>query len=619
MRALLWALAVAAAVLIGAGAIAGWKLRSVASDLKTARDILRRVDNEVSDGHLAQARADLDRANRLVSRANSRLYGGLDYTLIDWLPVVHQNVRALRSSVGLAYRMVNGGSSILASAQPLQGPDGRLEVSLNRGGIPLSTVSDAQRATAELASSLPGRDQQPSGTFLLGPVAELQRTVQDEAVKRRRQLEVLSRGMALLDDMVGSEGPRRYLLAVANTAEERGAGGMILSFGELLSADGSFKLGSFGNIDKLKPVIRPVGATLPDDYRQRWTGYPFDTNFRQATLGADFPTVAPVLAQLYTASSGLPVDGVIQVDPAGLAAILAATGPADVPGIGTLTSADVVDFTENRAYFRFTDDEQRRSVLTDVARACFDKLVSGEYPSIRKLATELSDAVAGRHILMWTVHPLAATQLRFFDADGSLPPPSADYMSLTLQNMSGNKLDYYLDSSLDIRSVAAPRDDSRRYVDATLTVANTAPGDGTLQYVFGPYQPFLKRGRYHGVVSLYVPAGTELLGVDGSTATPAATYTEGGREVVSFEIDTDAGHTDRFVVHLALLPAPGSRPSLLLVPQPRVRPTVATVDLAWDRRDRLQGRVVLDRSWLLESGSAPKLASGPRTAASHIG
>jgi len=619
IRTLLWTVGILVLVLGAAGLVAALRFRQAASDLRTARDILRRVEVEVSDGRLAEARSELGNAQNVIARANNRVYGGVEFDLIDWLPVVHQNVRALRSSVGLAYTMVNGGAQILTSAKSLQGPTGRLEVSLTKGSIPLSTVVDTEQATAQLASSLPGKAQKLDSNLLIGPVAKLQRSVRDEATKRRTQLEVLARGMALLDDMAGASGPRHYLIAVANTAEERGAGGMVLSYGELDAADGKFTLGKFEHVDALPPVAKPVGTTLPDDYRQRWDGYPYATNFRQATLGADFPTVAPVLGQLYTASSGKAVDGVIQIDPAGLAAIVANTGPVDVPGLGQVTAQDLVDYSVNRAYFQFPDRDQRQSVLGDVARAAFDKLLSGEYPSLRRLASDLSDSVAGRHILMWTDDEVAATQLRFFDADGALPPASSNYLALTVQNMSGNKLDYYLGTSLDVHSVAAPAGDGRRFVDVAVRVANDAPPDGTLRYVFGPFTPNLKRGRYHGVVSLYVPTGTAFRGADGPSSTPPAVYTEGGREVVSFEIDTDAGRADTFVLHLALLPVSSDASSLLLVPQARIRPTRVTVALDQGRAGMVRGDVVLDQSWQLAPSLPAVPASGPKLAPSRTG
>ena len=617
VAALLWVGGIFAAVLIVAGVIAALQLRRAASDLKQARDILRTVETQVTEGHLAEAQANLSHAQTIIAHANGSVYGGLEYTIIGWIPVVHQNLTAIRSSVGLAYTMVNGGSQILATAKPLQGANGRLDVSLVNGRVPLQTLVAVEAQTAQLATVLPGRDTHVSGTWLLGPVEDLQRTVHDEAVKRQSQLEVLSRGMALLDEMAGANGPQRYVIGVANTAEERGAGGMILSYGELDGANGQFTLGKFDHVDGLPPLYKPVGTTLPDDYRARWDGFAYDTNFRQSTLSADFPTVAPVVSQLYAASTSLANNGVIQIDPAGLAAILKNTGPVQVDGVGLVGAQNVVDYSINQAYFQYPDRDARQSILGDIAHAAFAKLLAGQYPSLRQMATDISSAVAGRHILMWSQDNVAATQLRFFDADGALPAANSNYVSLAVLNLSGNKLDYYLDTSLDLRTSTTRASTSLREIDATVKITNTAPPDGTLRYVFGPFNANEVRGRYHGVVSLYVPAGTTLVGSDGQASTSPGVYSENGHEVISFEINTDAGATNTITLHLAMVPAPANDPTLVLVPQPRVRPTAVTVALTGPGSGPIQGSVVLDHAWALSPGAPPAPASGPALAGSR--
>ena len=180
---------------------------------------------------------------------------------------------------------------------------------------------------------LPSPNSAPSTRWLIGPVKDLQDRLFREADSRRTQIDNVSRALTLLADMAGANGNRRYLIAVANTAEMRGAGGMILSYGILESANGTFKLGDFGPIDDLA-IDRGVDAsalTLPSDYLARWQGFEPTRLWRNTTLAPDFQLDAPVMAAMFTAKTGLPVDGVIQIDPSGLAAILEGTGPVDVP------------------------------------------------------------------------------------------------------------------------------------------------------------------------------------------------------------------------------------------------------------------------------------------------
>ena len=51
----------------------------------------------------------------------------------------------------------------------------------------------------------------------------------DAAAERQPQLDAVSRGLELLGDIAGTDAPQRFLIAVANTAEMRGGGGMILA------------------------------------------------------------------------------------------------------------------------------------------------------------------------------------------------------------------------------------------------------------------------------------------------------------------------------------------------------------------------------------------------------
>src|SRR5213079_1022515 len=99
----------------------------------------------------------------------------------------------------------------------------------------------------------------------VGPIASLQRKVYNEAIQRRQQFSSATRGVDLLAEISGANGPRRYLLAVANAAEMRGTGGMVLSYGVLSSAAGRLTLDRFGPIDEIR-LQRPAPLRQPPDY-----------------------------------------------------------------------------------------------------------------------------------------------------------------------------------------------------------------------------------------------------------------------------------------------------------------------------------------------------------------
>lgn len=356
---------------------------------------------------------------------------------------------------------------------------------------------------------------------------------------------------------------------------------MVLSYGVLTSTGGKFTLGDFGGIDDLALTapVDPKALDLPADYLARWNGLQPTLLWRNTTLAPDFRFDAPVLEAMYAAKTGLPVDGVIQVDPAGLAAILRGTGPIDVPFVGTVTSDNVVDLTLNRAYIDFPDRDQRQEVLGDVAKVAFKTLTTGRFDSLRPFGEALLHAAAGRHLTFYANSADAARNAASFDADGHLPPADQqDYAALTVQNFSKNKLDYYVDTSLDIRGRRPAAQVGN--LDATITVSNTAPADVTSSYIMGPNAPDEQAGLYRAVVSLYVPNGAHLDGVEGATTQPAALTSEAGRTVVTYQVDIPAGTTSTVTLHLSVAPRPAkARYAFEFVPIPRVRPTTVSLDV----------------------------------------
>ncbi|CAN5753414.1 hypothetical protein BH24ACT3_BH24ACT3_01980 [soil metagenome] len=596
--------------LIALATIAGAHLYDITGDMDHARDLLERADRDVEAGRLDAAADGLRQAQAALNEANGVLYSSPSLQIAGFLPVVTQNLEALRDAVSITLELVNGGRRVLDAARPLAGPDGDLEVPLSDGAIPLDVLRDAQAELGATAAALPGGVERPGDGLLVGPVKDLRAEVYDEAIVRRDQFDEVGRALDLLLDMAGGNGSRRYLIAVANTAEMRGAGGMILSYGELLAEDGDFELGAFGGIDELL-LTDPADVELPDDYEARWASFEISRLWRNATAGADFTLVAPVLEAMHTKATGAPVDGVIQVDPSGLAAILEGTGPVQVPGLGEVTAENVVALSLNEAYTLFPDRDQRQEVLGDIAEAVFDQLVTGDYDSLRPLAEALFEAVGGRHLLMPTTVGSAQSQVEFFDADGELPQTQqGDVFHLGVQNVSANKLDYYVESHLSLQGTRPAGDFGT--IAAEITLSNVAPPAGTPEYVFGPFNEEQEAGLYRGIVSLYVPRGVELAGVSGSpTATAPAEFTEDGRPLLSYRVDLRPGETHVLVLELRLPPRPPGQHGVELVPQPRVRDTTTTVAVDLGDGRRITGQELLDRSFSFAAGREPRPTSGP--------
>ncbi|MGH9186782.1 MAG: DUF4012 domain-containing protein, partial [Acidimicrobiales bacterium] len=394
-------------------------------------------------------------------------------------------------------------------------------------------------------------------------------------------LDGVSRALTLLSDMSGANGPRRYLIAVANTAAMRGTGGLILSYGVLEGAGGDFQLGPFGSIDELRlpegQGVDPNAIGVPADTQRRWAATEMTRLWRSSNHTADFGVAARIMEAMFTFVTGLPVDGVIQVDPAGLGAIMKGTGPVTVPEVGAVTADNVLPFTLNEAYVQFPDREVRQDLLGDVAEEVFRVLIDGQYPSLRPLGEALFTAATERHILFHTVHAEIERQAAHFDVAGTLPAPESDYALLTVQNLGLNKLDYYIDTSVELRG------ERRAGVVGTLTaqvtITNAAPPDGEPAYVFGPTLSDAYNV-YRGFASLYLPIGVTIVSASGDGLLQEAVITaDAGRSLVAFAAEIPAGESRAVTVELRLPPRPRGRYQFTLVPAPRVRPTLYRLDI----------------------------------------
>jgi uncharacterized protein DUF4012 len=558
-------------------ALAAWRLSRVSRSLSTATATLERVDPHLRTGDFAAVDKDLQDAEAELVKANNTLRSSPELSIGNVVPVLHQNIAAVRRSVSLALRLVDGGRRVMVAAQPLRTPDGKFVVSLRGGGIPLTTVRALVTELDNIAFDLPGPTEAGSSRWLMGRVSSLKRAVFREATHRRQQFTSAATALDLLSEVAGGNGPRRYLLAVANIAEMRGSGGMILSYGILSSRDGRFSLDRFGPIDDLK-LDAPAPAQPPPDVVARLAALEPNKEWRNANLPLNFKAVGPVLESMFTKATGLSVDGVLQLDSVGLGAILRATGPVDVAGLGSVNADNVVPLTLNEAYTRFPTRPVRQEYLESVARATFDHLLTGEFSTLTPLADSLRAAVSGRHMLFHSPKLNATRAVEAFGADGSVPTTDRDWASLTVQNFGANKLDYYLDTSVRLTGSRVPG--RLGNVKAEIKLSNTAPPNGKPPYVFGPFDTSYQAGEYRGLVSLYVPAGTYVKSSTGTDpAAPPIVTTDDGQTVAVFTTSVPAGESRTVMLDLLIPPGPPGPSPFELVSTPRVRPTVATVSI----------------------------------------
>ena len=294
------------------------------------------------------------------------------------VPYLASNVRAGVRLAAVGEDLSNAGASVAAAIRPdrLEFVGGQFPVTELEHVTPQLDVG-SRALTDALARLQPIRDDE----YVVPPVRRAVDDVWRELRRADREARNSSAAAKLAPALFGADGERRYLLVVQNNAESRATGGFIGSYGIISALDGKLTVGRLLRTGSWNAVLRALPdpqLTAPDDYLQRYSQYQPATTLQNINLSPDFPSVAEALTSLAPQAGMGAVDGVIAIDPFGLAALLELTGPVEVEGWPVPISADnVVPITLNEAYIAFESTPERADFLGDVAQAAVDKMTEG--------------------------------------------------------------------------------------------------------------------------------------------------------------------------------------------------------------------------------------------------
>jgi hypothetical protein len=554
-------------------------------------------------GYLAwtgvQARSHLERARTEVHAVQSLLAGG------D-VPGAHAHLRLVQGHAGQARRLTSGPVWRLAAAVPIAGRSAR-----SVSGIAAATDDVARRvlppvvgsadeltaaatgtgpdvdvrALARVALPLQGAAEQASRArdavaalpdrFVLGPVARARSELLTEFDGRLvPQLQAIAKASDVVPAMLGAQGPRRYFVALQNTAEARGTGGLLGVYAVVVAERGALRLERVGDVNELLPYRGPP-VDLGAEHATRYGAYGRASPWLSGNLSPHFPYAGRTWSQMWEGQTGQRVDGVLAVDAAVLDHLLAGTGPVALPDGTALAAGQAVALTQEHAYVRYPDVIARKQFLSGIVEAVFGQLSRGQFQR-RPLLAALGQAVREGRVKLYSVHGDEQQVLEGSTIGGALPVTTRPFVLSTVNNAFGNKLDYYLHRRVDYE-LGACRDASR---DSSVRVrlSNTAP-PGLADYVTGQVEAG-RRARVHPdahhrvLLSVFTTAGARLRAarLDGQRVTVRSS-TERGHPVFDLYVDLPRGAQRMLVLDLV---EPAGREQPLVVHQPLVRPQTGT-------------------------------------------
>lgn len=529
-------------------------------DLLRARSELQTLEQDLSAGDLL-AGAGTDRI-RTAAAALDDAVDRLDspiFVPVRPLPVVGRQFRsaaaltqAARDAVGIGLDAKNAAAVLVDGGIPGSG-DARVQALRDVSGI----AGEAKRRLARIDL---GPDHALLG-FLVDARGDLARELASIGSTLGRTEEVSATLATIL------QGPSRFLVLGANSAQMQNGMGMPLSYGVLEAADGHIRLDGLQSITDLPLPTTPV-ARQPDQ-AANWQWLDPSLDWRHLGTTARFSATAQAAVDQWAAIGREPVDGVIALDPYALKPFLAVVGPLEVDG-RPVGANDVAPLLLHDQYVEaFADGEtdiaqlERRDQLSEVAVGAVRAFEEGSGFDWHFLAG-LADAGSGRHLLAWSHDPEVQHGFETAGIAGELDP---DELLLSVINRGGNKLDWFLHSQATV-TVGRPGADGRRVMTVRVDLANEV-GAGEPTYIAGPYpRSGLAVGEYLGVATLTLPGWVGGPKFEGGRTVVLGS--DGNHVIIGGEVRVPAGSTTTVIFTFKV---PASVSAMSVAPSARPYPT----------------------------------------------
>lgn len=432
------------------------------------------------------------------------------------------------------------------------------------GRVDVQTLRDEESQLQEISSAATRLNadaaaiSDPRYVALLG---DARSQLQGQTAEVAGLLESTALAARLAPAMMGADGPRTYFMGFQTNAEARGTGGLLGGFGILRFDDGT------PTVDTLASNRELIGAYAPIDLGAEFGktyGYTNPTtDFRNSNLSSHFPYAAQIWKAMWEKDTGINVDGAIVLDPVALSYMLGAVGSVTLPDGEKVTKDNVVELTESTAYARFPDDQiARKKYLQDIAGEVVKKM-TGKVESPRALLDALGKAVSERRIAIWSAVPAEQELLEKTPLAHAIPEDSAPYAEVVINNLGGNKLDYYL--RREIEYVADGCDGEARMSTVTVRLENDLPNDSSIpNYILGtagllPEIPLnLPKGTMVTSVRLLATSGAKLQSAlaNGERA-PVISGTERGHPTFEVQVIIPPGQSGELTFRLSEPTSPG--------------------------------------------------------------
>jgi hypothetical protein len=327
--------------------------------------------------------------------------------------------------------------------------------------------------------------------------------------------------------LLGTEGPRTYLVLFQNDKELRPTGGFITAYSIATVHNGKFEPKSSSDIYDLDAKYKPsVAAAKPIiDYIKGPYLISKNLRLRDMNWSPDFAESMKLFAQEAKSVGVNNIDGIIAVDTQTLVNLLDAIGPIGVPGFGNFSTAITSECNCPQVIYElesFADVEgpvvwdqndptkvifapknygNRKGIIGPLMNSILSNALGQPKEKIPGLFQAGFNSVLEKHVLVYMFDEKVQKAVEAAGYGGTIADYEGDYLAINDANLGGRKSNLYVKQEV-AEEVTVARDGTVEKT-VTITYKNPEKQDGWLNSILPSW------------VRIYVPKGSTLVSLDG--------------------------------------------------------------------------------------------------------
>lgn len=510
IRRILIGVGIVLVILIGLGTWFGVSAMKAKDEVQQAVSAAQGMQSVLQQGDMNAVSTQMD-AFAEHTHAAYRETSSFMWAAASKLPYIGTDISAVRTAVTA---MENIASQAMPALGEVAGVLNLDNVSVTNGTISIPGLAESAEplAKADTVIGDANRAVQAAPQAHIGMVADAMDTAKTYLDTMADSIHNMSVFAQVAPKMLAMDGQTRtYLILAQTNAELRPSGGMPGSWGTMTVTNGAVDIQKFDSgAAEMGWFNQPV-VELTAEERSLFTDklgrVPQDVNFTP-----DFPRTGQIAQAMWSAYTGVTVDGVIAIDPVFLQNMLAVTG-----GV-TLPDGNVMDGT-NTAQFLLSDVYAQQSVSDQdeyfnmAASAAFEHIMQNSN-NPKAFMSAITSSIIDGHLLMWSSNEDEQTLLEDTAISGKLITDASEpQVGVYFSDVTQSKMDWYLKREVSAEYQKDTANGAKQYtVRIKLTNMATPEQVATLpQYVIGDLPEGVSAGQIKTATFIYAPAGGRLV------------------------------------------------------------------------------------------------------------